>query len=32
MDQIMRKAVEERAHTLWQEAGSRLDSLLYWSS
>jgi hypothetical protein len=31
MDQAMRKAVEERAHTLWQEAGSpEGDALRYW--
>jgi hypothetical protein len=31
MDQAMRKAVEERAHALWQEAGSpEGDTLLYW--
>src|SRR3954447_470207 len=31
MDQITRKAVEERAHALWQEAGSpEGDALLYW--
>jgi hypothetical protein len=31
MDQMMRKAVEERAHTLWQEAGSpEGDALRYW--
>ena len=31
MDQIMRKAVEERAHALWQGAGSpEGDALLYW--
>src|SRR3954464_6516481 len=31
MDQAIRKAVEERAHALWQEAGSpEGDALLYW--
>ena len=31
MDQAMRKAVEERAHALWQEAGSpEGDALRYW--
>ena len=31
MDQATRKAVEERAHALWQEAGSpEGDALLYW--
>ena len=31
MDQITRKAVEERAHALWQEAGSpEGDALRYW--
>jgi DUF2934 family protein len=31
MDQAMRKAVEERAHALWQEAGSpEGDAQRYW--
>jgi hypothetical protein len=31
MDQVTRKAVEERAHALWREAGSpEGDALLYW--
>ena len=31
MDQVTRKAVEERAHALWQEAGSpEGDALQYW--
>ena len=31
MDQVMRKAVEERARALWQEAGSpEGDTRRYW--
>ena len=31
MDAVMRKAVEERAHALWEEAGRPEGSaLLYW--